>query len=50
MALKLQGRLTDGSDTQAVWIVARDGRRTWRTWAVRDGTDPGRPRTFTGAW
>ena len=50
VSLKLQGRLTDGSDTQSVWIVARGARRTWRTWAVRDGTDADHPRTFTGAW
>jgi hypothetical protein len=48
--LTLQGRLSDGSYTQSVWITAHDGGRTWRTWAVRDGGDPDHPRTFTGAW
>ena len=48
--LAVRGRLTDGSYTQSAWITAHDGGRTWRTWAVRDGTDADHPRTFTGAW
>ena len=44
------GRVVDGSFTQSVWVVATDGRRTWRTWAVRDGTDGEHPRTFAGQW
>ena len=44
------GRLIDGSFTQSVWVTATDGRRVWRSWAVRDATDGERPRTVTGQW
>ncbi len=49
-ALTLSARLADGSRTQSVWVVAHDGRRAWRSWAVTDASDADHRRTFTGAW
>ena len=49
-AMALQARLCDGSFAQSAWVTATDGRRTWRSWAVRDSTDAEHPRTVTGQW
>jgi hypothetical protein len=44
------GGLTTGSSCFSLWVIVRDGRRSWEHFAVRDESDPQRAQTRTFVW
>jgi hypothetical protein len=44
------GALTVGSSCFSLWVIVRDGRRSWEHFAVRDESDPQRAQTQSFVW